>query len=188
MKPLSIISLFVALSTLLFACAFAPVNNQYEKAGTLKKGNVELSGSFTGYRAIETAGSINTNNNLGFRAGLGISDKFDLKFRYERLMPGRRLWKSFWGRGFQGSKLFQYCSEIRDHSWKVIFFSSRQLLHFRRRRWWWRRGRLNGHDAANTLHVYQYQKHRWLLNGPQGWLFFWRWCSCVPRSDTRCGL
>jgi hypothetical protein len=88
MKPLLTISLLFFISALLFSCAFAPVNNQYEKAGTLKKGNLELAGSFTGYTAIGGGGSFNTNNNYGFRVGYGISDKFDLKLRYERLMPG----------------------------------------------------------------------------------------------------
>ena len=38
--------LFTSLSVFLVSCAFAPVNNQYEKARTLKKGNVELAEVF----------------------------------------------------------------------------------------------------------------------------------------------
>jgi hypothetical protein len=76
--------LFIVFPTFLFSCSFAPINNQYEKAGTLKKDNIELKGSSTGYNI----GGINTNNNLGFRVGYGITDKFDLKFRYEHLFPG----------------------------------------------------------------------------------------------------
>lgn len=87
MKLLQKIFLLSIFSTLLVSCAFAPVNNQYEKAGTLKQGNVELSGSFTGYSAGGVGGTVSTNNNFGFRAGYGISDKVDLKFRYERLVP-----------------------------------------------------------------------------------------------------
>ena len=79
--------LFLIFSGSLFSCAFAPVNNQYEKAGTLKKGGVELSGNYSHYTFSgggETAGA---NNNYGFRFGYGISDKFDLKLRYEHLAP-----------------------------------------------------------------------------------------------------
>jgi hypothetical protein len=72
--------------SLFFSCAFAPVNNQYEKAGTLKKGNAEFSGSYTSYSASGGGESDRLNSNIGFRAGYGISDKFDLKVRYERLM------------------------------------------------------------------------------------------------------
>ena len=71
-----------------FSCAnVAPVTNQYEKAGTLKKGNVELTGNFTGYNVVGVGGSESINNNFGFRAGYGVSDKVDIKFRYERLKP-----------------------------------------------------------------------------------------------------
>src|SRR6187397_2950944 len=70
-----------------FSCAFAPVNNQYEKAATLKQGNFELSGSFSEYSDGGVGGTESTNRNFGFRAGYGVSDKFDLKLRYERLMP-----------------------------------------------------------------------------------------------------
>ena len=79
--------LICLFSFFFFSCAFAPVNNQYEKAATLKQGNIELSGSFTGYSAGGVGGTVSTNNNFGFRAGYGISDKVDLKFRYERLVP-----------------------------------------------------------------------------------------------------
>lgn len=87
MKSLQIVMLFSFFSLVLFSCAFAPVNNQYEKAGTLKKGNIELSGNYTRYSGSGGGETISTNNNLGFRAGYGISDKFDLKLRYERLAP-----------------------------------------------------------------------------------------------------
>lgn len=106
MRPILVICLFLAASSLLFSCAFAPVNNQYEKAGTLKKGNIELSGAFTGYTAAGGSENINTNNNLGFRVGYGVSDKFDLKFRYERLMPGSNYGKAFDDEDFKGANYF----------------------------------------------------------------------------------
>jgi hypothetical protein len=82
---LSVLFVFIS-SILFFSCAFAPINNQYEKAGTLKEGNAEFSGSFTGYGIAGAGGSLSTNNNFGFRAGYGLTDKFDLKLRYEHLI------------------------------------------------------------------------------------------------------
>lgn len=88
MKKIIILTLLSPFfCAVLFSCAFAPVNNQYEKAGTLKKGNLELAGSFTGYSVTGGGESGSSNNNFGFRVGYGVSDKFDLKFRYERLIP-----------------------------------------------------------------------------------------------------
>jgi hypothetical protein len=78
------------LSALFFltSCGtISPIINQYEKAGTLKKGNYEILGSFTGYSVAGEGGSASINNNFGFRAGYGISDKVDIKLRYERLKP-----------------------------------------------------------------------------------------------------
>jgi hypothetical protein len=71
-----------------FSCVtVAPVNAGYEKAGTLGKGNVELSGNYTHYIVSSEGESDAINNNYGFKAGYGLSDKFDLKLRYEKLMP-----------------------------------------------------------------------------------------------------
>lgn len=84
MKLYRNICIFIISSISFLSCAFAPVNNQYEKAATLQKGNMELSGSYSSYSA---SGSEKTNRNFGGRFGYGVTDKFDLKFRYERLMP-----------------------------------------------------------------------------------------------------
>ena len=84
MKLYRNICIFIISSISFLSCAFAPVNNQYEKAATLQKGNMELSGSYSSYSA---SGSENTNRNFGGRFGYGVTDKFDLKLRYERLMP-----------------------------------------------------------------------------------------------------
>jgi len=121
MKPLPTISLFFCLSSFLLSCAFAPVNNQYEKAGTLKKGNVDLSGSFTGYNASGAGEGINTNNNIGFRVGYGVSDKFDLKFRYERLMPGSDYDKVFDDDNFKGANYFSIVPKIAIIPEKLSF-------------------------------------------------------------------
>ena len=71
----------------LFSCiTVAPVHGSYEKAGTLGKGNVELSGNYSRYVVGGDGESEALNNNVGVRAGYGLSDKVDLKVRYEKLM------------------------------------------------------------------------------------------------------
>lgn len=80
--------LIFSASVCITSCvSVAPVNNHFEKAGTLKKGNVELAGHYTTYSARVEGESEAANDNLGFRFGYGVSDNFDLKLRYERLMP-----------------------------------------------------------------------------------------------------
>jgi hypothetical protein len=79
-------SLFASLP--FFSCVtVAPVNTSYEKAGTLGKGNVELSGNYTHYIVSGGGESEAINNNYGFKVGYGLSNKFDLKLRYEKLLP-----------------------------------------------------------------------------------------------------
>ena len=63
-----------------------PVNNQYEKAGTLQQGHTEVSGFVTKYDRHGYGRTENSNRNYGFRAGYGFTDRFDLKLRYERLV------------------------------------------------------------------------------------------------------
>jgi hypothetical protein len=71
----------------LFSCiTVAPVHGSYEKAGTLGKGNVELSGNYSRYVVGGDGESEALNNNVGIRAGFGLSNKVDLKVRYEKLM------------------------------------------------------------------------------------------------------
>jgi len=70
----------------------APVSNSFESAKTLEKGQGDLMVSYS-YASIsyEDENGVKqkdqTNNNFGFRIGYGITDRFDLKFRYERLVP-----------------------------------------------------------------------------------------------------
>jgi hypothetical protein len=61
-----------------------PVLNSYEKAGTLGHGNAEAAVSYTGYNTTAYERSAHTHNNVGFRVGYGLSERFDLKVRYER--------------------------------------------------------------------------------------------------------
>ena len=88
MKQKLIYLLLLTVPEFFLSCTLvAPVTNQYEKAATLKKGNTELMGHFTAYGGSGNGESEAINNNFGFRFGYGLSDKVDLKFRYERLVP-----------------------------------------------------------------------------------------------------
>lgn len=86
-KPFPLSCLWI-LPILFGSCSIvSPVFNQYETAKTLKKGNIDLMGNFTGYNAaglFDDGAAV--NKNLGIRVGIGLNDKTDLKLRYERLM------------------------------------------------------------------------------------------------------
>jgi hypothetical protein len=80
---------------LLSGCGFPPNNSTFESARTLGRGNVEVSGHYSKYSYQSS--QFNTTDfssydktiefeNYGYRIGLGITDNFDLKTRYERIM------------------------------------------------------------------------------------------------------
>ena len=70
----------------LFSCAsMLPVNSAYDKAKTLGKGNVELSGHVTSYVSHQYGRVDFIERHMGLRAGLGLSERFDLKLRYEHM-------------------------------------------------------------------------------------------------------
>ncbi len=76
------------ITLFLSSCALSPVGTHYDSAKSLKKNQLELTGSFTHYQAVENEESnLLSNYNFGFRAGYGISDQFDIKVRYEILTP-----------------------------------------------------------------------------------------------------
>lgn len=64
-----------------------PVLNSFEKAGTLGRGNAEALASYTGYNETAYGNSVHSHNSYGFRAGYGLTDRFDVKVRYEHLKP-----------------------------------------------------------------------------------------------------
>jgi hypothetical protein len=57
-----------------------------ESARTLDKGEVEVTGYFAHYLVANDGESQEINNNYGFRVGYGISDPFDIRVRYIRLV------------------------------------------------------------------------------------------------------
>jgi hypothetical protein len=85
MKTRLILIIFISL--ILGGC-FAPLNLSYDSAKTLDKGQIELQGAYSRYYAPNDSLS-NTliNNNLGFSLGYGITDNYNLKFRYEYINP-----------------------------------------------------------------------------------------------------
>ncbi len=66
------------------ACV-APVNSSYESAKTLGKGNTEVMGLYSHYIASGDGESENSNDNIGFRVGHGVSDNSDISLRYIRM-------------------------------------------------------------------------------------------------------
>ena len=78
--------IILILSTLCSAC-FAPINSTFESARLLDKGEIELQGNYSSYHGSTFLedGSSNINNNVGLAVGYGISDRFNMKFRYERM-------------------------------------------------------------------------------------------------------
>ena len=65
-----------------FSCTprLTPLNNDYETAKSLGKGNFEISGNLTEYSPSNNWGSLY----VGGRLGYGFSKNFDLKLRYEQ--------------------------------------------------------------------------------------------------------
>lgn len=82
------IFLFALLTLLLEGC-FAPINLNYDSAKNLQEGQIEAQGAYSRYYI--TGDSIGTtafmNNNYGFTVGYGITDKYTIKLRYERISP-----------------------------------------------------------------------------------------------------
>lgn len=72
--------------------SMAPVNSAFERAKTLEKGEFEFMGNYSSYYLRgedenDEKVTEKVNNDFGFRFGFGISNKMDMKLRYERLLP-----------------------------------------------------------------------------------------------------
>ena len=59
------------------------VSNSFERASSLGKARGEVTPAFTHYFVTFDGGSGELSNNIGIKAGYGISESFDLKLRYE---------------------------------------------------------------------------------------------------------
>ncbi len=80
----SIYLLTILLITTLTSC-FAPINLTFDSARTLDKGEVQVQGNYSKYLYYYGSDSENNNSNFGGRIDYGVSDKYNLKFRYEKL-------------------------------------------------------------------------------------------------------
>ncbi len=92
MRKLVVVSTLMINLILTGCISMAPVSNPFESANTLDKGQLEEMGNYS--LAILSWEDENnerrtdhSNNNLGLRVGYGLTDRIDLKFRYERLLP-----------------------------------------------------------------------------------------------------
>ena len=84
MKPTLKLPFLLCMALLLASCSsMLPVNSYFEKAGTLQKGVTEISGHATGYSVSHFERTEKVSTNYGLRIGHGVTDKFDMKFRYE---------------------------------------------------------------------------------------------------------
>lgn len=82
------IAMLVSAVALITSCALAPVNGHYETAETLGEGGVELMANYSRYYYTGSADQFEfSNQNFGAQIGFGLSEKNDLKIRYERLIP-----------------------------------------------------------------------------------------------------
>lgn len=104
-----IILLFL-ISVLLVGC-FAPLNLSYDSAKTLNKGQIEVQGAYSRYYAPnDSLPSSFINSNYGFSVGYGVTDKFNLKFRYEYISPTYTFQRVFSGisANFKGMNSLSY--------------------------------------------------------------------------------
>lgn len=77
----TVLSINSILMILLSGC-IAPINSTFESAKLLDERAIELQGNYSKYYG---GGVVNLNNNFGFGIGYGVSDKYNIKFRYERI-------------------------------------------------------------------------------------------------------
>lgn len=92
MKSIILFSAAAACLIISGCVSMAPVSNTFESARTLDKGQAELMGNYSmayfSWEDEEGAKQTDqTNNNIGLRIGYGVVNRFDIKMRYERLMP-----------------------------------------------------------------------------------------------------
>ena len=77
------ITFAICMALLLSQC----VATSFDSARMLNKGDVELTGSYAAGIAAADGESQYVTSNIGVRAGIGISDKFNIKLIYARLIP-----------------------------------------------------------------------------------------------------
>ncbi len=90
----------IKLAQLLLICSILMVSQQshaqfyngpMENARSLGKNNFEAAAGFHHYRFSMDDFSGKLSNNFAFRLGYGVGEQADLKFRFERIVPGEGL-------------------------------------------------------------------------------------------------
>lgn len=88
MKQINVLLLIFGALSLDSCMSIAPVNTSFESARVLNRGELEFSGHFSDYYYKEAQyPSYPMNKNVGFRFGVGLNDKIELKLRYEAIIP-----------------------------------------------------------------------------------------------------
>jgi hypothetical protein len=85
MKTLNLYALLRTAALLLASFSLHQCVVPYETARMLPKGETEIKGSFTHVRASFDGDSEKADNGVGLGIGYGVSDKVNIKFRYENL-------------------------------------------------------------------------------------------------------
>ena len=84
MKTTNFITSFI-LFALLQGC-FAPINSTFESARLLKVGEAEYQGHYSGYYFLGTDYNSGISNcNFGLSVSAGVTERYNIRFRYERL-------------------------------------------------------------------------------------------------------
>jgi len=87
-NPLEMVRIVVFLCTaLVLAQCVTPINSSFESARTIEPGDVEITGGYDRYSSGADGESDFVNSNITVRAGVGLTDRMDMKLRYTRLMP-----------------------------------------------------------------------------------------------------
>lgn len=154
------------------SCGVIPINNSFEKAGTLKKGNVELAGNISTYTNTLLGSNGNPDKytfsvtNVGARFGIGLTDKTDLKFRYEHMVSSN----------LEGFERMSYYSIIPKFTITADEFSllvPLSLYHDSNKDWYEEAGNTTGSIAPQLLYTFTNAKKKADLTlGVKGDLLF----------------
>ena len=164
--------LLLPLLLVVGSCGVIPINNSFEKAGTLKKGNVEAAGNISSYTNMSwgwDGGSTKYSfgiQNIGARLGIGLSDKTDLKFRYERLVSSNL-------EGFTSMSYYSVIPKFALTDDELSLLVPISLYKYRNENWFDETGNSTGSIAPQLLYTFtSVKKKADLTLGAKGDLLF----------------
>src|SRR4051812_18881157 len=111
--------IYLIIIVLINGCV-SPVNLTFDRASTLGKNNIEINGSVSHYNKVQDQQIYGKNENYGGRIGFGLSDKTDLKIRYERLIDI----STTDHKGYNYISIFPKFSIVKDKLAVLVPFSS----------------------------------------------------------------